>query len=120
MLPLISFETGRKTPTQSSGRQKGCASKWKSGSIRNRNHGREANTRGEESERTYTRAPPTARRESFCPLDKDLSWKSDYRTLAVPGLHLSGKRVYQELSSSASAPMWKEIMIWTVIRDAVR
>src|SRR6185437_13029652 len=26
----------------------------------------------------------------------------------------------QELSSSASAPMWKEIMIWTVIRGAVR
>src|SRR6266436_7539395 len=100
MLPLISFETGRKTPTQSSVQDHSlvCDSKWKSGSIRNRNHGREANTRGEESERTYTRAPPTARRESFCPLDKDLSWKSDYRRSAVPGLHLSGKRVYQDLS----------------------
>src|SRR6266403_4545763 len=82
MLPLISFETGRRSPTQSSVQDHSlvCASKWKSGSIRNRNHGREAHTRGEESERTYTRAPPTARRESFCPLDKDLSWKSGYRT----------------------------------------
>src|SRR5712672_3573340 len=101
MLPLISFETGRKTPTQSSVQDHSlvCDSKWKSGSIRNRNHGREANTRGEESERTYTRAPPTARRESFCPLDKDLSWKSDYRTSAVPGLHWSDYRVSQDLAA---------------------
>jgi hypothetical protein len=34
MLPLISFEAGRKTPTQSSGQAKqNCASKWKSGST---------------------------------------------------------------------------------------
>ena len=34
MLPLISFETGRKTQTQSSEQPlKSCASKWKSGSI---------------------------------------------------------------------------------------
>ena len=33
-------------------------SKWKSGSISNRNPGREAHARGEESERIYTRAPP--------------------------------------------------------------
>ena len=58
MLPLIRFQTGRKTPTQSSGQQRGCASKWKSGSISNRNHGCEASTRGEESEGLYTRAPP--------------------------------------------------------------
>ena len=60
MLPLISFETGRKTQTQSSVQDHSLVrdSKWKSGSIGNRNHGREANTRGEESERTYTRAPP--------------------------------------------------------------
>ena len=76
MLPLISFETGRKTLTQSSGQRKCCASKWKSGSISNRNHGREANTRGEESEKIYTGAPLEARRESLCPLDKDLSWRS--------------------------------------------
>jgi hypothetical protein len=40
MLPLISFETGRKTQTQSSvGPWAGSDSKWKSGSIGNRNHG---------------------------------------------------------------------------------
>jgi hypothetical protein len=33
-----------------------------------------------------------ARRESFCPLDKDLSWKSRYRTLR----HFSGNDVYQD------------------------
>jgi len=59
MLLLISFETGRKTQTQSSVEDHSLVrdSKWKSGSIWNRNHGREANTRGEESERIYTRAP---------------------------------------------------------------
>src|SRR5690242_21886502 len=34
VLPLSSFETGRKTPTQSSEQPfRGCDSKWKSGSI---------------------------------------------------------------------------------------
>jgi hypothetical protein len=60
MLLLISFETGRRSQTQSSVQDHSlvCDSKWKSGSIRNRNHGREANARGEESEKIYTRAPP--------------------------------------------------------------
>ncbi len=31
-----------------------------------------------------------ARRESFCPLDKDLPWKSHNRTFAVLELHFSG------------------------------
>ena len=41
MLPLISFETGRKTQTQSSVQDHSLVrdSKWKSGSIWNRNHG---------------------------------------------------------------------------------
>jgi len=38
-----------------------------------------------------------ARRESFCPLDKDLSWKSDNRTSPVPGLHFSDYRVNRDL-----------------------
>src|SRR6266478_6262657 len=78
MLPLISFETGRKTPTQSSVQDHSlvCDSKWKSGSIRNRNHGREANTRGEEPEKNLHPRSSQARQESSCPLDKDLSWKS--------------------------------------------
>jgi len=33
MLPLISFETGRKHKLNLLGSQKSCASKWKSGSI---------------------------------------------------------------------------------------
>ena len=41
MLSLISFETGRRSPTQSSVQDHSLVgdSKWKSGSIRNRNHG---------------------------------------------------------------------------------
>src|SRR5437660_11880193 len=46
----------------------------------NRNHGCEANTRGEKSRKDLHPRSSVARRESFCPLDKDLSWKSDYRT----------------------------------------
>jgi hypothetical protein len=45
-------------------------SKWKSGSISNRNHGREANTRGEESEKNYTRAPPQRVGRAFALLTK--------------------------------------------------
>ena len=79
MLPLISFETGRKTQTQSSGQQKSAAPA--NGSlVLSRNHGREANTRGEEIKKNLHPRSSEARRESFCPLDKDLSWKSGYRT----------------------------------------
>jgi len=42
----------------------------------NRNHGCEANTRGEKSRKNLHPRSSVARRESFCPLDKDLSWKS--------------------------------------------
>ena len=34
MIPLVSFEIGRKTQTQSSEQPESCASKWKSGSIK--------------------------------------------------------------------------------------
>src|SRR6266852_6265221 len=72
MLPLISFGTGRKTQTQSSVQDHSRVrdSKWKSGSIGNRNHGREANTRGEESERICTRAPPKRAGRAFALLTK--------------------------------------------------
>jgi hypothetical protein len=50
--------------------RKGWASKWKSGSIRNRSHGREAHTRGEGSKRIYTRAPPQRVRRAFALLTK--------------------------------------------------
>src|ERR1700676_1872645 len=80
MLPLISFETGRKTQTQSSGQQKSAAPA--NGSlVLSRNHGREANTRGEEIKKNLHPRSSGACRESFCPLDKDLSWKSRNRKL---------------------------------------
>jgi hypothetical protein len=59
MLPLISFETGRNTQTESSG-QHSSAAPANGSLVLSRNHGREANTRGEESKKIYTRAPPSA------------------------------------------------------------
>ena len=78
MLPLISFETGRKTQTQSSVQDHSLVrdSQWKSGSIWNRNHGpRGQHTRRRIRKDLHPRSS-IARRESFCPPDKDLSWKS--------------------------------------------
>src|SRR5277367_6435560 len=86
MLPLISFETGRSTQIQSSGQLEKAAPA--NGSLvlsEYRNHGREANTRRRIRKNLHPRSSE-ARRESFCPLDKDLSWKSDYRTNWVPEL----------------------------------
>jgi len=70
MLPLISFETGRSSQTQSSVQDQSLVrdSRWNSGSKGNRNHAREANTRGEESERVLYPRSSKARRENFCPL----------------------------------------------------
>ena len=93
MLPSISFGTGRRTQTQSSVRPwEGQDSKWKSGSISNRNRGREANTRGEETKKNLYPALLRSASGELLPLDKDLSWKSDvFRTktpfvrFALPG-----------------------------------
>ena len=77
MLPSISFETGRRTQTQSSVRPSvGQDSKWKSASITNRNRGREANTRGEETKKNLYPALLRSASGELLPLDKDLSWKS--------------------------------------------
>jgi hypothetical protein len=64
------FETGRKHKLNLLRSREGCGNKWKSGSIWNRNHGREANTRGEELERIYTRAPPKRVGRAFALLTK--------------------------------------------------
>ena len=82
MLPLISFKTGRKTQTQSSGRgRNGCASKWKSGSSNKK----EPRPRGQHTRRKnlkeFTPALLRSASGEFCSLDKDLSWKSGYRTM---------------------------------------
>jgi len=71
MLPLISFETGRSTQIQSSGLPEKAAPA--NGSLvlsEYRNHGREVNTRGEESGRIYTRAPPKRVGRAFALLTK--------------------------------------------------
>jgi hypothetical protein len=82
MLPPISFETGRRTQTQSSGSRKAEPANGSLALLRNRSHGREANTRDEESKKNLHPRSSEARQESFCPLDKDLSWKSRNRKLA--------------------------------------
>src|SRR3984893_2938239 len=93
MPPLISFETGRKTQTQSSWQPESCASKWKSGSsIKKKPRLRSQHTRRRTEKNLHPRSSE-ARQESFLPLDKDLSWKSANRTSPVLGLHISGIRV---------------------------
>ncbi len=83
MLPSISFETGRNTQTQSSGNRQGCASKWKSGSsIKKEPRLRGQHTRRRIRKNLHQRSSK-ARQENFCPLDKDLSWKSPYKDLAT-------------------------------------
>jgi len=83
MLPLISFETGRKTPTQSSVRPfMGRDSKWKSGSIPI-GTAAERPTHATRNHKDFTPRSSEARQESPCPLDKDLSWKSANRRSAT-------------------------------------
>src|SRR5580765_238824 len=97
MLPLISFKTGRKTQTQSSGRgRNGCASKWKSGSSNQK----EPRPRGQHTRRKnlkeFTPALLRSASGEFCSLDKDLSWKSGYRRCGFWLVPLSDCRVSQE------------------------
>src|SRR5215470_19533335 len=78
-LPLICFETGRRTQTQScwAARQaapaNGCLVLFA-----NRNRGREANTRAEHR-KEFTPRSSRAPQENFLLLDTDLSWMSAYR-----------------------------------------
>jgi hypothetical protein len=82
MLPLVSFETGRKTQTQSSVK----TTRWSetaNGSLVLSEIGTTAekpNARGEGIKKNLHPRSSVARQESFCPLDKDLSWKSRNRT----------------------------------------
>jgi hypothetical protein len=72
MLSLISFKTGRRSQTQSSVK----TTRWSetaNGSLVLSGigtTGREANARGEESERIYTRAPPKRVGRAFALLTK--------------------------------------------------
>jgi hypothetical protein len=84
MLPLISFETGRRTLTQSSGQPDRLRQQMEVwfflGKKKLRLRGQHARRRNRKN--LHPRSSG-ARRESFCPLDKDLSWKSRYRTSAL-------------------------------------
>ena len=86
MLPLISFETGRRSQTQSSVRPfLGRDSKWKSGSIELGTTRREAKRRGENSKELVPALLRSASGE-LLPLDKDLSWMSATRKLSRSGV----------------------------------
>jgi hypothetical protein len=77
---LTSFETGRKTQTQSSA-QPGRAEAANGSLVLLE---KEPRLRGQHTRRRLRKnlhpRSSEARRESFCPLDKDLSWKSAHRT----------------------------------------
>src|SRR5258708_27945887 len=79
---MISNKFRRKTQTQSCVQVHSLDrdSKWKSGSsIKKEPRLRSPHTRRRIRKNLHPRSSE-ARRESFCPLDKDLSWKSGYRT----------------------------------------
>ena len=80
MLPLISFETGRKTQTQSSEQLQKAASANGSLVLSRIGTAAEKPTHAAKNPKELHPRSSVARRESFCPLDKDLSWKSRYRT----------------------------------------
>src|SRR6267142_408803 len=88
MPPLISFETGRKhklnllfKTTRWSATANGSLVLLK----------QEPRLRGQHTRRRIRKdlhpRSSVARRESFCPLDKDLSWKSANRTCGLGRLH---------------------------------
>src|SRR5579862_371611 len=81
MLPSISFETGRKTQTQSSVKTT-RGSETANGSLVLSHIGTAAErpTHAAKIRKNLHPRSSAARRESFCSLDKDLSWKSCYRT----------------------------------------
>src|SRR5215475_797868 len=76
MLPLISFETGRKTQTQSCGQPAELRQPMEVWFYPRIGTAAERPTPRAEKLEEFTPALLPARRESFCPLDKDLSWKS--------------------------------------------
>jgi hypothetical protein len=99
MLPLISFETGRKTQTQSSGQPEELRQQmevWFYSRIGTRPRGQHNALKNLKS--LHPRSS-RARRESFCPLDKDLSWKSRNRR----SNHLYDLRVNQACESGLIA-----------------
>jgi hypothetical protein len=83
MLPLISFEIGRKHKLNLLFK----TTRWSEAAngslvLSGKGSGREANTRGEESERVLYPRSPEARRESFC-LTKTYHESSDCAIVVV-------------------------------------
>jgi hypothetical protein len=71
--------------------------------------GREANTRGEEIKKNLHPRSSEARRESFCPLDNDLSWKSRSghfkATFPISAAGSKGRRNTSESFDPAALPL---------------
>jgi hypothetical protein len=70
MLPLISFETGRRTLTQSSGQLQKLHQQMEVWFSIERNPGREANTHALSSRKNLHKGSSAARQETFCLLTK--------------------------------------------------
>jgi hypothetical protein len=98
MLPLISFETGRRTQTQSSGQPgKTAPANGSLALLRNRSHGREANTRSEGIKKKLHPRSSEARQEDFCLLTKT------YHGCRVTGNYGSTSEANLSISSNSSA-----------------
>src|SRR5579862_5014101 len=95
MLPSISFETGRKTQTQSSVKTT-RGSETANGSLVLSHIGTAAErpTHAAKIRKNLHPRSSAARRESFCSLDKDLSWKSRNRKLET---HMDGHGANRDL-----------------------
>jgi hypothetical protein len=81
MLPSISFETGRKTQTQSSEQLQKAASANGSLVLFRIGTTAEKPAHAAKNQKELHPRSSVACRESFCPLDKDLSWKSRNQTM---------------------------------------
>src|ERR1700746_3896946 len=89
MLPLISFETGRRTPTPSSVK----TTRWSetaNGSLVLSRIGATAErpTHAAKNQKEFTPALLRSASGELLPLDKDLSWKSGYNGVRSAGVLL--------------------------------
>src|SRR5579862_2408868 len=95
MLPSISFQTGRKTQTQSSVKTiRGSETANGSLVLSHTGTAAERPTHAAKIRKNLHPRSSAARRESFCSLDKDLSWKSRYRKLEI---HIDGNGANRDL-----------------------
>src|ERR1700739_1150750 len=91
MLPLISFETGRRKRTQSSDQDHSLILETANGSLvlfSNRNHGPRGQRSALKNPRVCTRAPPKRVGRAFCLLTKT------YHGSRLTGHHLCGRPTF--------------------------